>query len=500
MAISNEPSRRLPYPLFDTLQPIGNNIPTSETITQIEWPDVPNDELVNVIVSLSLDEYVALASTVDVGRDIAYGEDSELIWWLWNRIWQAMDICTQVEDCIETNVAVQTAIANTIINNEITGGNQVNPDTTLGSEKIPSPETTPIAPAPPACDKDALWAGIREMVERIDGNGRDVLEDLQFTNDKIEQWGEIIDLVPLLGDTIKDISDLFTAQIPDMLNAYNSASSPTFLDNVACDLFEMVCDECRYPTFDEIVSYFGSNTPFSFPDFANLTYRVGWDFIKTISSAVPEPLWYTVNVWQCITLAFNGAFKRSYGEKSFEIWASFGEDNPNDNWEILCDGCEDVNCIEYDFTVSDHGFTVWTTGGRPFGQWVSGEGWKCTWNSVAGPGFDNRVYIEKINMALPFDSTDFEMDYLSQNGGVDRGATVRLTIGTANQFGTSLQPDPYPDAPVSTQIATIHEDNGDGIRINVATDTTSSNPDAFVIQKLRVFYLAGQAPEGGSPC
>lgn len=408
--------------------------------------------------------------------------------------------CQDVADCIEFDPIVQTVLNETITNIGLIDPNSIDPDNTTGNDRLPDAAITPVSSAPPACDKDALWAGIREMVDRIDQNGRDVLEDLQFTNDKVEQWTEIIDLVPLLGDTIKDISDLFTAQIPDMLTAYNSASNPAFLDSVACDLFEMVCDECRYPTFDEVVDYFGSNTPFAFPDFASLTYRTTWDFIKTISTAVPAPLWYTINVWQCITLAFGGTFKQGYGDKTFEIWASFGEDTPNDNWQLLCDGCEDVNCIEYDFTVSDHGFTVWSTGNRPFGQWVSGEGWKCTWNSVAGPGFDNRVYIEKINMAAPFDSKDFELDYIAQGGGVDRGASVRLTIGTANQFASTLQPDPYDPTPTTLQLATVHEDNGDGIRLNISTDTGAANPDAFVIQKLRVFYVAGQAPEGGSPC
>jgi len=408
--------------------------------------------------------------------------------------------CEQVADCVDTDETVQNSINTVIINNGLVNPDSIDPDNTTGADRVPESATASVAPPPPACDKDSLWAGIREMVDRVDQNGRDILEDLQFLNDKVEQWSELIDLVPLLGDTIKDISDLFTQQIPDILNAYNAASSPTFLDNVACDLFEMVCDECRYPTFDEIVNYFGSLSYVAMPAFSVLTYGNMWNLVKAVSTAIPEPLWYTVNLWQCFTLAIDGTFKRSYGSKSFEIWASFGEDTPNDNWEILCDGCEDVNCVEYDFTVSDHGFTVWTTGNRPFGVYVPGIGWQCTWNSVSGPGFDNRIYIEKINMAAQFEMTDVEMDYIAPNGGVDRAAVFLLTIGTNNQFATVLAPDPYPITAVEDQIATLHEDIGDGMRVAITTDTTSVQQDAFTITKIRIYYLEPTPPEGGNPC
>jgi len=50
-------------------------------------PAFPDDSSrrIYVTLELSLDEYIQLASTVDVGRDIAYGDMSDNIWWLWIR-------------------------------------------------------------------------------------------------------------------------------------------------------------------------------------------------------------------------------------------------------------------------------------------------------------------------------------------------------------------------------------------------------------------------------
>jgi len=333
-------TRLLSYPLRHSLVPETSIEDNTAPQSPLNWPTSDNDELVTVTLTLSLNEYIALSSCIDVGDDIAYGENAILLWYIWVRSINSMELCEQVADCIDTSTVVQNSINTTVINKGSVNPNTINSETTILTDRIPQPEITPIAEtSSDPCDLDAIWAGIRSMVERIDGNGRDILEDLSVINDKIQQWGELIDLVPILGDTIKDIGDLFTEQLPDMLNAYNAASSPTFLDNVACDLFAMVCEDCRYPTFDEILEYFGSHSYVAFPTIATTSYAALWQIIKLVSIGVPEALWYTINAWQCITLAFDGIFGRSYGRRSFEIWASFGEDNPNDNWIILCDGC-----------------------------------------------------------------------------------------------------------------------------------------------------------------
>jgi hypothetical protein len=155
-----------------------------------------------------------------------------------------------------------------------------------------------------------------------------------------------------LGDTIKDISDLFTETVPDILNAYNSASSPSFLDIVACDIFEMVCNDCRYPTYDEMLEYMASLSYFAIPNIATINYAALWDIIRQLTIATPTPVWYTVNLWQTMTLALGGHWNGSYGKNTFNTWASFGEDNPNDNWITACNGCPQPPFeLFFDFTL-----------------------------------------------------------------------------------------------------------------------------------------------------
>lgn len=324
-----------------------------------------------------------------------------------------LSFCDEVANCIDGNTTVQLSITNILNNNGSVNPNSIDPNTTTGNDRLPNASTESVSNDPPSCDRDALWSGIREMVERVDQNGRDILEDLAVLNDKVEQLAEVIDLVPLLGDTIKDIADFFTATVPDLLNAYNAASSPTFLDNVACDLFEMVCNQCRYPTFDEIIQYFGDHSYFALPAFSTVTYAVLWDLIKTVTGVTPEALWYSINVWQCITLAFDGTFNRSYGKKSFAIWCSFGEDNPNDNWTVLCNGCSDTWCNYFNFLTAQYQWSVQNdpTYNNPVGTYTANGFVSVAQAPQSQPSAVNETFGIEVIFVNPVTLTDIFLDF-----------------------------------------------------------------------------------------
>lgn len=253
------------------------------------------------------------------------------------------ELCGLLADC---NIVPGTKIYNSIINMQ---PDAPIPEDTSTIDIVPDGGDVPVRADPPGCDKDALWAGIREIVTRADAQGRDFIEELALINDKVEGVQRLIDLIPVLGDTIADITKFFTEATPDILNAYNAFSDPVALDVVACDLFEMVCLDCRYPTYEEIFNYFADNSVLNViplaRTFRDVTPKQLWEGVKAVSIINPAPLWYTIQALQAWTLGIDGKFKTSYGRKTFQIWASFGEDLPNNNWEILCDGCSEAPVV-----------------------------------------------------------------------------------------------------------------------------------------------------------
>jgi hypothetical protein len=92
----------LPYPLkqpVTDITTVGVETPQAPTVT---WVTSDPNKRVTVELELSLNEYVALATSLDVGRDIAYSDESEYIWWLWTRAFIRTASGEPVQPLIET--------------------------------------------------------------------------------------------------------------------------------------------------------------------------------------------------------------------------------------------------------------------------------------------------------------------------------------------------------------------------------------------------------------
>lgn len=76
----------------------------------LSWPFAEHDEQTEIVLRLSLDEYVALASCVDVGSDIAYGSEALRLWWTWTKSFLGENMikdCNDVIDCMADINAAQ---------------------------------------------------------------------------------------------------------------------------------------------------------------------------------------------------------------------------------------------------------------------------------------------------------------------------------------------------------------------------------------------------------
>jgi len=79
---------------------------------------------------------------------------------------------------------------------------------------------------------------------------------------------------------------------------------------------------------------------------------------------------------------------------------------------ITDDNCDDcVWCIEYDFELTDGGFTLWAS--SPYGTWVSGTGWRGT--SIGGNG--TGLYIEKADDEYFILSAEIDFEVNSNTNG-----------------------------------------------------------------------------------
>lgn len=280
--------------------------------------------------------------------------------------------CEDIADCIENDVAVQQAIADA--NNQL---GIVNPDS-IGdvtnnyiNQRFPQElREQPFAPDPtPQCDLDKLWTGILEVVTRLDEASRDAWEDLSALADKADRIGEAIAIIPLLGDIPGEVIAFLAEVIPDLLTAYNAHSSQEVLEDIACDLFNMVCSECRYPTAQELYTYYASFGITGIQDLLSYGLDAAVDYLIGSSTLANSVVFFTTNAIQLYFRYLGGTWLGKRGLKWLAIWADIGEDNPNNGWELLCDPCgTGMSYIEYDLTEAQGDFVI------DVGNWQAGLG------------------------------------------------------------------------------------------------------------------------------
>ena len=311
----------------------------------LDWPTADETERVAVVLELSLQEYVVLASAVDVGRDIAYNENSNDVWWIWVRSIR-MSICDQIADCIANNAATQAAMTQYLIDSGAISPNSIEPNSTTVNDRMPqSVQDTDIYSPPDGCDNDILWAGIKEIALRLDDNARNILEVALVINDIAQRYSTLISAIPVIGSVAGNIAKGFTETIPDIYNSFNAYSSESNVEELACTLFEIVCEDCRYPTFAEVAQAIASNALPAFADWSNVNIATALSqFIQT-GSFTPSLVWHSMLIFELVILYMNATFNGNSGTEAIGFWAALGEDEPSDDWELLCD------CVPPDYPV-----------------------------------------------------------------------------------------------------------------------------------------------------
>jgi hypothetical protein len=250
--------------------------------------------------------------------------------------------CDAVDDCIENNPSTTNIINQVLLQSGDVYPDSIDPDTPEMDNRFTPAERDTDYHAPPAsCDKDALWAGIYETVTRLDELTRDFYEDVVSSADKGQRAANVINAVPIFGSVLSSSILAFVDIAQDILNGYNSHSSTSQLEDVACDLFEMVCDECRYPTFDEYYDYYASFGISGIQDIANYGVQAAIDYLIGTNGLANAVIWYSSNAIALYTMYLGGEWLGRRGSKWLAIWADIGEDNPDNGWELLCSGCDD---------------------------------------------------------------------------------------------------------------------------------------------------------------
>lgn len=349
-----------------------------------EWVTPDPEERVNIVLNLSLNEYVALASAIDAGRDLAYGDNSIYIWWIWVRSVTSLNLCADILECIESTPELQEAIAKYAIAAPIPINAAADPD--ILSKDLISDNT--------GCDNDRLFGAITGIVDLINDLAEDFIEIMQDNVNTVSRVAELIEVVPGVGEIIPaDLLTLVENFIEDMINLYQAAYTQVLRDTYRCDLFCLALDDCNI-NFEEVMQYFADKMtePLIIDDFGDF---IGLYITGAFTGETLVAAWHMF----VIGVAAYGSSVLNITADQMTRMISAMFNDPDPDWDLLC-ACANTWTSTLDFTVSDYGI-VWLPDDNtnPIGQWVNGLG--LTTTDVVYNGNDQRW----LRGSISFDET-----------------------------------------------------------------------------------------------
>jgi hypothetical protein len=433
-----------------------------------------------------------------------------------------MDLCDLIEAClIEAASGENQSLAdviNQIIQNNSSSSIDVDSTTqydiryTNGSQPI---SEVSLDDGMGGCDLDVLWGACLEVAERMAQMGLDILETYTASADKIQKIANLSSAIPFVGDIANSLLLAAADIAQDIENAYVAYQTQAIIENVACDLFCMVQAECRYPTFDELLDYYGSGGDTSLNEILSLTYTQL--YAQIFSTILGNPIvWYGVQTFALATLYLDGVVLGNEGTKTISLWADIGASNSSNTHETLCDCPVGAICYEYDFTASQQTWAATLNsdsdipdGVRPTAATEPAATYNTGWDAVqfqqvTSAQVTSACIIKRDISDITINRIEIDCDF--ERGASSTGASYGLTIRSqldAGAWGTianvNKQDIPNQDGQTIAIDLVGNEKTFDALIVGLRCDEGSITEGYATINRIRIYPTSG-VPADASAC
>lgn len=322
-----------------------------------------------VLLRVSYEEWIKLTSSLFTGADICYPSESDNVRWiLYRAVEQPMDLCALIANCIATSEGTQAALRDFITGDPAL---QEWAKQIINKGAPINPEIEVLANA----DLDALFGAVTFLVDTINSAIEDFNQDAEAANNSRELGAIIFEGIPILETLpFDEASEYIDNLFEQIIEVYNSQWDTTPVtgtrDRIRCDLFCIARDNGNALTWDLIQDYFYSRTGFTWSqtlnimlEFANFLQTGTWTGEEVVDIAFGN-----------FAAAMSGMGK--FGEMLFPSLTSLmrlGQNDPDPDWEILCDCAPPPGCDGDDFLIDEQGWEA--LDGPTYSTYHPDEGW-----------------------------------------------------------------------------------------------------------------------------
>jgi len=244
--------RKLPFPLYNQVTNANETSSEGMEDNPFIWPE-DSSERTLVPLFISLDEWVAVTSAIDVGADIAYPlQYIEVIYILMRNMRYSPMICSLVIDCITNDADTKQALIDAL-----TSSDEFNQYLTENIYRITEGQIVGKLVGGD-CDNSVVAGRAIALVERLDINNKDALEAIVAGTNDEALASIIISGIPGLGEApIDEIVHVAVSFIENFAENYNSISNEERKDRMANDIYCIMLEseDCSI-TFQQLFDYY----------------------------------------------------------------------------------------------------------------------------------------------------------------------------------------------------------------------------------------------------
>jgi len=388
--------------------------------------------------------------------------------------------CDDILDCIETNEAIQQAIAKYAGQSNIPS-NQPEISANLAGQLINSPT---------GCDNDIIYGMTLQLVEFSDRLIRDFFEVVKATNLASENVGFLISAIPVVETLpIDELFELGYKLAEDMEVAYLSASTTLLKTEIACDLLCLAQDNDCVLTLEMVRDYFQEKADVVFDYTSPVTFFI--DFID--GTFVSNAVYYGMNILFFQIFAFGGKFLEYLFTDYLKVINSMFND-PNSDWTIECATCPDTWSWDSDFTVEKN---IWIASDGGFGDnadWNSGTGWTSVDIQTGTPSY-SRILGLTTTEFTPTKITKISFNFNIEKGVSISTASCKIIIATDADDDTVIQNTTFTstmDGDNQTMELTLNEPDIKSIICRIRSWTSSVNSGYAGSCKINSIHVEGE--------
>jgi hypothetical protein len=295
-------------------------------------PDLPFTDLdtrISVTFDINNEEYTKMYSALSVGAELAFPNESHELMYIFEVL---MSFCSQVIECINTDVEVQNSLT-AFLNSAGFGSGAGTPNSP--STWIDNPEIFNSSLLDD-CNPDIAFGVVTQLIDAIDSQLTSFFELLEAQSNGFERAAIIAEAIPGSDQAGFDtLAAGFDQVLEEVAENYAANFTPTLRDEYRCDLFcLLVNDDCEID-FQSFADYFLNRVGASINTSDTFGDAVGWFVSGTWSgSQVPDAAFGLVLTAMSYATA---VVNMDINWLLRGIAASLNDPDPD--WSVLCEDC-----------------------------------------------------------------------------------------------------------------------------------------------------------------